>query len=78
MIGKELLSQECLFANKLGIDPDPVPCSGGMTRHHVLYRSEGGRDELENLVPMCEGHQVFIHRDSEWEEREEVIFDIAS
>lgn len=29
--------------------------------HHVQYRSEGGSDDLENLVPYCKEHHVLVH-----------------
>jgi hypothetical protein len=56
--------RQCIFANNLNIDPDPNPCSGEMTRHHTLYKCEGGANYP--TVDMCEGHQYFIHGTNEW------------
>jgi hypothetical protein len=56
--------KECLFRNKLGIKPDPNPCSGRMTKHHVLYKCEGGT--FTPTIGMCEGHQRFVHRKNSW------------
>lgn len=30
--------------------------------HHIIYRSRGGPDEMENLVLLCPNHHTVIHR----------------
>lgn len=37
---------------------------GKMTRHHTLYKSEGGVHYP--TVDMCEGHQYFVHSTNMW------------
>lgn len=40
-------------------------CRGMLTRHHLLYQSEGGSDEPHNLVWCCRRHQAWIHKHGE-------------
>lgn len=35
--------------------------SGMIETHHIIYRSQGGRDEPENGVPLCTKHHQQIH-----------------
>lgn len=58
--------RQCAFFNRLQIEPDPHPCSGINTDHHVLFRRENGSDKPENLIPLCEGHQKFVHSRDNW------------
>ena len=38
--------------------------------HHIIYKSEGGKDELGNLATICTKHHTTIHHGNEksWEE----------
>lgn len=63
---KSKQKRQCAFFNRLQVEPDPNPCSGINTDHHVLYKSENGNDLPSNLIPLCEGHQQFVHRTNEW------------
>lgn len=36
-----------------------VPSAEG---HHIIYRSRGGPDEMENLVLLCPNHHTVVHR----------------
>jgi len=38
----------------------PVPY-GRLEVHHIVYRSKGGSDELENLVTLCDLCHAVIH-----------------
>ena len=40
--------------------PD-VDCSAGLHVHHVLMRSQGGRDIPEHCVIVCDRHHGHIH-----------------
>jgi len=31
--------------------------------HHVRYRSEGGKDSMDNLITLCEKHHLLVHTD---------------
>ncbi len=38
-------------------------CSNGNSDpHHLTTRGAGGRDSLDNLVPLCRTHHVEIHK----------------
>lgn len=56
--------EKCIFykKNKDGIND----CSGILTRHHVRFKCEGGSNDKGNLVPMCQGHQRFVHSKDTW------------
>ena len=42
-------------------------CGKPITRyHHVVPRSKGGSDTLENRVGLCEEHHALVHTDPEW------------
>jgi 5-methylcytosine-specific restriction endonuclease McrA len=42
----------CRVCGKRG-DPDSVDLLRKLHRHHLVYRSAGGQDTLENLVSLC-------------------------
>ena len=47
----------------------PEACGKGFRmyhRHHKLMRSQGGGNQLDNLVWVCDGCHTFIHRNVEW------------
>lgn len=58
--------RDCVFFNRIGINPDPHPCGGIMTRHEVLYQSENGKRKEGNTVFLCDGHQQFVHHKNQW------------
>ena len=31
--------------------------------HHIIYRSQGGSDELHNLITLCAEHHAVVHSD---------------
>lgn len=39
----------------------PRECWGGLHVHHVKRRSQGGKDELRNLVSLCALHHGWVH-----------------
>jgi hypothetical protein len=57
--------RQCIFG-RVAVHPDPCPCSGELTQHHVRYRCEGGTRDPRNLVYVCEGHQHFVHSRETW------------
>jgi hypothetical protein len=38
-----------------------VLCSGRLDPHHVLMRSQGGKDIAENLKTLCRAHHDWVH-----------------
>jgi len=38
-----------------------LPCHGRLHAHHVVLRSQGGRDELDDLLTLCERHHDYAH-----------------
>lgn len=36
-------------------------CWGPLHPHHILPRSRGGKDELDNLVTLCAAHHQWTH-----------------
>lgn len=45
--------------------PD-VRCFGRLDPHHVLRKSQGGPDTLDNLVLLCRAHHDHVHRNPAW------------
>lgn len=43
---------------QLGLEGE---CWGGIEVHHVLRRSQGGTDELSNLLCLCSRHHRYVH-----------------
>ena len=41
-------------------------CSGRPHRHHKLRRSQGGTNDLDNLLYVCDAHHEIIHRNPAW------------
>lgn len=40
--------------------PD-VSCSGGLHAHHVILRSQGGPNTLDNALTLCGAHHLHAH-----------------
>lgn len=40
--------------------PD-LSCWGKLDPHHILRRSQGGQDTLDNLVTLCRAHHDWVH-----------------
>jgi len=38
-----------------------VSCFGRLDPHHVLRRSQGGKDEASNLITLCRAHHSAVH-----------------
>lgn len=38
-----------------------IRCSGSHDPHHVLRRSQGGTDTIDNLVTLCRAHHRWVH-----------------
>lgn len=40
--------------------------------HHIIYRSQGGQNDVQNLISLCENHHTLSddspHRNQEWRE----------
>jgi len=50
---------------------DDYRCQGcGNTRHlelhHIIFRSQGGKDEADNLVMLCRRCHQRTHKNNEW------------
>jgi 5-methylcytosine-specific restriction endonuclease McrA len=47
------------------IEQDLIPCEVCMGRavdiHHIVYRSQGGTDEVRNLMALCRKHHDQAH-----------------
>lgn len=43
-----------------------LACSGRFELHHILRRSQGGQDTVENLLYVCSTHHAHIHAWPEW------------
>ena len=39
-----------------------IRCFGPIDPHHVLRRSQGGKDTVENLIAVCRAHHDWIHQ----------------
>lgn len=39
----------------------PGQCAGRIDPHHVLRRSQGGPDTVENLISLCRLHHSWVH-----------------
>lgn len=39
----------------------PGGCRGGLHVHHIRRRSQGGGNELSNLVTLCSFHHDWVH-----------------
>lgn len=39
----------------------PGQCQGRIDPHHILRRSQGGPDTMENLVSLCRAHHSWVH-----------------
>ena len=37
------------------------PCSGPHVVHHRKLRAQGGPDDMDNLVLLCDGHHTEVH-----------------
>lgn len=33
--------------------------------HHIIFKSQGGKDEIDNLVTLCPGHHKEVHEGKE-------------
>lgn len=38
-----------------------IYCGKSIERHHILYRSLGGKTTLENIVSLCQKHHRAVH-----------------
>lgn len=43
-------------------DPNAIGLTKRADRHHIIYRSAGGRDETSNLITLCAGCHDAEHR----------------
>ena len=47
-------------------EQDFVPCEICGNRsgppHHIIFRSQGGKDEIENLIGLCQKHHEDAHK----------------
>lgn len=57
-----------LFDYRCGLNPAH---KAGKTPHHILPRGVGGKDELENLIPLCPECHGKIHQEGtrKWREK---------
>lgn len=56
-----------LFDNRCGLNP----AHKAQHVHHILPRGSGGKDELENLIPLCSKCHGKIHQEGtrKWREK---------
>ena len=48
-------------------DAEPLPFDGALFVHHIILRSRGGTDDLENLITLCDlCHQGVLHGWGKW------------
>lgn len=45
-----------------GFDPMTLYAVEASEAHHIVYRSRGGDDTMENLVLLCPNHHTVVHR----------------
>ena len=38
-----------------------IKCSGRLEAHHIIYRSQGGKEHAENGIPLCSEHHAAVH-----------------
>lgn len=61
-LGCKFGSAVALAAAEGGAPTDrPGDCWGPLHPHHILPRSRGGGDVLDNLVVLCAGHHQWVH-----------------
>ena len=66
---EEAVSEDVFFLVHLrdsGICQRPGCRAGGTECHHKIFRSQGGKDTLENLVLLCQEHHAEAHEEQEW------------
>jgi hypothetical protein len=56
-----------VLARDLGCKGSNLPgkCAGRIDPHHILMRSQGGLDTLDNLVSLCRTHHSWVHQNPE-------------
>ncbi len=59
-IREQVLARD-LGCRALRLVPE-VRCWGPVDPHHVLRRSQGGEDTVENLISVCRAHHDWIHQ----------------
>lgn len=59
------MKERCIFDKPIYKDDGDL-CGGKITRHHILYRCEGGKDTPDNIIPVCRKHQDWIHSKNVW------------
>ncbi|MBL9155174.1 MAG: HNH endonuclease [Verrucomicrobiales bacterium] len=55
----EVYSGRCQLC---GFDPPTLYSVQAAEAHHIVYRSRGGEDALDNLVLLCPNHHTVIHK----------------
>lgn len=46
----------------ISLPPAGQSCEGGLHRHHLVTRQDGGRSTPENIVMLCKKHHDMVHR----------------
>ena len=58
---------------------DFIPCeyckSKAVDIHHLVFRSQGGKDEIDNLMALCRGCHNDSHNDRKFNEILKIIHD---
>ncbi len=58
-------------------EQDYIPCencdSKAVDIHHLLFKSQGGKDEIENLISLCRECHTKAHNDAGFNEALKII-----
>lgn len=57
--------ETCIFDKEI-YQQDGDKCGGEITKHHLLYKSEGGDNRPSNIIYVCRHHQDWMHSKNIW------------
>lgn len=60
----KIVSKGCQMAP--GLRPVAGGCHGALVVHHIKRRSQGGGNEEDNLLCLCDAHHRYVHDHPEW------------
>lgn len=65
----EAVTEDIFFSIHLrdsGMCQRPDCRASGTEVHHKIFKSQGGKDEAENLVLLCQEHHQEAHENQDW------------